>query len=185
MEVPGDNGKKGGEAGQSLLETALVLPFLLVLVFNAINFGWFFYVAQNLAAAPRQGVQYSIQGFLTTSQLNLPPAGPENAALSISYLTYAEVTGALSDAASTPVQVCTKIIGLSDAGTVNQKAQCEQFGAAATFPVPASDPESPFFVLQRVDVQYTVKPLIAAAPFGLQLTPSLTFRRQASMRAMD
>lgn len=174
-----------GESGQSLIETALLLPFLLVLVFNAINFGWFFYVAQNLAAAPRQGVEYSIQGFLTPAQLSLPPPGPANSDASISFLTYAEVTGAMSDAATTPVRVCSKSLGLVNPGTVNQRAQCAQFGDPATFPNPASDPESPFFVLQRVDVQYTVKPLIAAAPFGLQLTPTLTFRRQASMRAMD
>ena len=44
-------------AGQALLETALVLPLLLVLILNVINFGYFFFVALNLSAAPRSGME--------------------------------------------------------------------------------------------------------------------------------
>src|SRR5258708_34830608 len=52
-----------GQSGQSLMETALILPFLMMLAFEAINFGYFFFTAVNIAASPRQGVEYSIQGF--------------------------------------------------------------------------------------------------------------------------
>lgn len=45
-------------SGQALLETALVLPVLLALIFNVINFGYFFLVPLNLSAAPRSGVEY-------------------------------------------------------------------------------------------------------------------------------
>jgi hypothetical protein len=171
--------------GQSLLETALVLPLLLLLALNAINFGYFFFVAVNLAAAPRAGVQYSIQGFSTPQQFQLPSAGPSTSVTSISFLTYADMTGVLPASSNTPVQVCTKLLGLNNPGTASQTANCAQYGTATTFPTPAPDPESPSFVLHRVDVKYTVQPLIPGGVFGITLLPSLTFHRQVSMRAMD
>ena len=64
------------ERGQSMIETALLLPILLLIAFNAINFGYFFFVVLNLSSAPRSGVQYSILGFATPGQFSLPPAGP-------------------------------------------------------------------------------------------------------------
>jgi hypothetical protein len=77
------------------------------------------------------------------------------------------------------VQVCTKKLGLSAPGTAN----CTQFGGGS-FPSPAADPEPNAFVLHRVDVKYTVTPLIPGTLFGL-IMPTTTFHRQVSMRAMD
>ena len=57
------------ESGQSLIETALILPLLLLLAFNAINFGYFFFVALNITSAPRSGVQYAILGGASPQQL--------------------------------------------------------------------------------------------------------------------
>ena len=34
----------GGQSGQSLVETVLMLPLLLLLLLNAVNFGYFFFV---------------------------------------------------------------------------------------------------------------------------------------------
>ena len=50
------------DEGQSLLETAIAMPLLLGIAFNLINLGYFWFVVLSLAAAPRQGVQYSAQG---------------------------------------------------------------------------------------------------------------------------
>jgi len=169
---------RSSEGAQSLIETALVLPLFLMITFNAANFGYFFFVAVNLASAPRQGVEYSIQGFATPSQLNLPAAGPSANEASISWLTYQDMAG-LRNSTGAQVQVCTKMLGLSAPGTAN----CTQFGGG-TFPAPAADPEPTAFVLHRVDVRYTVSPLIPGALFNLVI-PSLTFHRQVSMRAMD
>ncbi len=166
------------EGGQSLVETALVLPLFLLITFNAVNFGYFFFVAVNLASAPREGVTYSIQGFATPSQLDLPSAGPSTTATSVSWLTYQDMAG-LSLSANAQVQVCTKLLGLSAPG----KANCAQYGGGS-FPAPAADPEPNAFVLHRVDVKYTVNPLIPGWMFGL-IMPSPTFHRQVSMRAMD
>ena len=171
--------RPSGERAQSLVETALVLPLFLLLTFNAVNFGYFFFVAVNLASAPRQGVEYSIQGFATPSTPNLPAAGPSTTVTSVSWLAYQDML-ALHLSSNAKIQVCTKLLGLSAPGTAN----CSQFGGATTFPAPAPDPEPTAFVLHRVDVKYTVTPLIPGQLFNL-IIPNLTFHRQVSMRAMD
>jgi hypothetical protein len=50
---------------------------------------------------------------------------------------------------------------------------------------PATDPEAPTFLLNRVDVTYTVQPPIPLSFFSYPLLPSMKFHRQVSMRAMD
>jgi len=183
-------------SGQSMVETALILPLLLMVILNAVNFGYFFLVAVNLAAAPRSGVEYSIQGFASPGALQIPAAGPSSAKTTVSYLVYQDMTGALRSPSSASIQVCSKTLGLNNPGTSTQTAKCASFGPATAFPAAAADPEAPSFVLHRVDVTYTFKPLIPGTPFGLALLPvsvcssgggtiTCTFHRQISMRAMD
>jgi Flp pilus assembly protein TadG len=169
--------KSRNDKGQGLIEAAVVLPFLFLLLFNAINFAYYFYVALNLAQAPRDAVEYSIQGFQTVASLDLPSA------TTVSTVTYANLTG-LPSASNTPTQVCTAANGVD---STTHKAACTKFpaGSAISWAIDA-DPDQPGkFVLNRVDVQYTVQPLIAGSPFGIKLLPSLTFHRQVSMRAID
>jgi hypothetical protein len=177
-------------SGQSLVETALLVPFLLMLALNAINFGYFFFVAVNLAAAPRSGVEYSIQGFETPVAMSLPDAGPTATATSVSWLTLNDMTGALASGGSAKVQVCSQSIGLAGSGS-NQISQCSQYNSSPAY-TPDADPEAPNFVLNRVDVTYTFAPLIPGTPFNLIVlaacttnNSSCTFHRQASMRAMN
>jgi len=172
-----------------------------MIVFNAINFGYFFLVALNLAAAPRSGAEYSILGFETPGSLTLADPGPPTAINSISYLTYQDMTGALYLPGNATVQVCSMALGLTNAGLATQTANCvtcsgSTCGSAGTGnPAPAPDPESPYFVLHRVDVTYTFRPLIPGTPFGLTLLPAsicsssggtitCTFHRQISLRMM-
>ena len=61
--------------GQSLVETALVVPMLVLLVLNVVNFGYFFWVTTNLTAASRSATLYAIMGGSTPSSSPLPPAG--------------------------------------------------------------------------------------------------------------
>jgi Flp pilus assembly protein TadG len=168
--------KFNSDKGQGLIEAAVILPFLFLLLFNAINFAYYFYVALNLAQAPRDAVEYSIQGFQTVASLNLANA------TSVSTVIYANLTG-LPSASNTPTQVCTLANGVD---STTHKANCTLFPAGSTtsWAIDA-DPEPGKFVLNRVDVQYTVQPLIAGSPFGIKLLPSLTFHRQVSMRAID
>jgi hypothetical protein len=168
------------DQGQSLVETALVIPMVLLITFNAVNFGYLFFVGVHLASAPRVAVEHSIQGFASPAELTLPAAGPQTTNMTVSWLAYQDMVGlvASSDA---QVQVCSKALGIVAAGT----ATCAQYPAGASFPVPGADPESNTFVLHRVDVRYTVTPLLPTGLFGLLLPSSLTFHRQVSMRAMD
>jgi len=183
-------------SGQSLVETALLLPFLLMLVFNAVNFGYFFLIAINIAAAPRSGVAYSIQGNASPSAAALPATGPAATATSVSYLTYQDLTGAIDSPSATPVQVCSAELGVISPGTSTQTAECQSYGGAYTFPSPASDPESPAFVLNEVDVAYTFTPLIDGTFFNIFAlasptctssggSVSCTFHRRVVMRAMN
>ncbi len=185
------------DRGQSLLETALLLPILLLLAFNAINFGYFFFVAVNLAASPRAGVQYSILGGSTPPQLELAAPGPASNQASVSYLTYEDMRNVLPAYASATVQVCTKAVGTTGTGSsmISNCVICSSSSSSCspgtTYP-PAPDPEAPSFVLNRVDVVYSVTPIIPpfslptpGGPINLTMLSSMQFHRQVSMRAMD
>jgi len=188
-------------SGQALLETILLVPLVLLLMLNVINFGYFFLVATNLAAAPRSGVEYQMLGFATPGAFSLPAAGAS------SYVSQQDLTGAVNAPTGANIQVCSSTVGLSGAG-VTQTTKCQtctgtptgtllSCGAISTgTPTPSSDPEAPNFILARVDVDYTFTPLIPGTPFGLMLLPISTcssaggsvtcvFHRQVSMREMN
>ncbi len=166
------------DSGQSLLETAVMIPLLLIVAFNAINFGHAFFVAINMAAAPRQGAEFSIQGFDTPAYPTLATDGQ------VSTLTYSDVTSVLPNSTTTPMQVCTSNDGFTGTGT-STRVNCTAYNnsGGTAFPNPASDPEAPVFVLHRVDVRYTPNPLIPGRIFNV--LPAFTYHRQVSMRAMN
>ncbi|GAC1655193.1 MAG: hypothetical protein NVS9B15_15980 [Acidobacteriaceae bacterium] len=181
------------DAGQNLVEVALVTPFLLLIVLNAINFGYYFFVAVNIAAAPRHAVEYAIQGTATPYGGALPSPGPASSIASVSALAYADIQNSLPSYTAATVQVCSKTVGaVNNPGLSTQTTQCCATTSSSSvcttgggsFPSPAADPESPAFVLQRVDIKYTVTPLIPGTTFGIQLLPSFIFHQQVSMRAM-
>jgi Flp pilus assembly protein TadG len=197
-------------SGQSLVETALMLPMLLTLVFNAMNFGYFFLISVNLAAAPRTATEYSVQGPDTPIAQAFAPAGPVSgtgSAISVSFLLFEDMRGAMSaDTTNSSVQVCTQANGVTNGGTSTATATCTTYGASIpagfSFPTPNSDPElqggptsAVAFILNRVDVFYKFKPLIPGGLFNLVLmgtsgtvcssaSGTCVFHRQASMRAM-
>lgn len=178
------------EVGQSLLETALMLPVLLLLTFNAVNFGYFFFVAVNLAAAPRSGVQYAILGPSTPQTPDYPLPGPPGTSTSISFVTYEDMRGVLTGSSSAVVQVCNSKQGKMGTGSSTTTA-CTKYPSGSPSYTPAPDPEAPLFSLARVDVVYTLTPIIPsfvlptpAGPISLALLPSLTMHRQVSMREM-
>ena len=53
------------DSGQSIVETVLMLPLLLLLLLNALNFGYFFFTVVNLTGATRNGLEYGIIGSAT------------------------------------------------------------------------------------------------------------------------
>jgi Flp pilus assembly protein TadG len=194
-----------GQTGQSLVETVLMLPLLLLVLLNAVNFAYFYLVTLNLTAASRTGSLYAMIGSSTPAGTALPPAAGTSSQTA-SYLTYQDMTGALNAPGSATIQVCSAQLGVNGTGS-SQAANCETctsstYGSATACgtagtgsPVPDADPEAPAFVLNRVDVAYSFSPLIPGTPFGLALLPlsactatgatvTCTFHRQVSMRAM-
>src|SRR6185436_10812228 len=86
--------------GQSLVETALMLPILIMLVLNVVNLGYFFVVAVNLTGAARTAVLYAIEGGATPAAGALPPSGgstPGTNKNSVTYLVYQDLTGSLAN----------------------------------------------------------------------------------------
>jgi hypothetical protein len=188
-----------------MIETALLLPILLLIAFNAINFGYFFYVAVNMAAAPRNGVQYAIIGGATPAAPALPYPGPRNGdgtwssscptaisdtSLYVCTLTFHDMSFLNNYATVGSVQACSSVLGFNGSSST-LKANCKQYGTSPAY-TPASDPEAPLFVLARVDATYTLTPILPAfqlptpaGPISLVLIPNLTMHRQVSMREMN
>jgi Flp pilus assembly protein TadG len=163
--------------GHSLLETTLLLPLLLILVTNAVNIGYIFSVYLNLTTAPRQGAEYSVRGTSTVLQASVPNAD------SVSSLIYDNLAGAVPSAAHTPTRVCSLALGLTGSGS-SQVPNCTTYGTGAgTFSDLQPDPEAPYLVLNRVDVQYTLTPPIQGSVFNLVPGP-LTIHRMITMRVM-
>ena len=188
------------DAGQALVETALVLPILMTLILNCVNLGYFFLVALNVTATPRSSAEYSIMGFSAPdADAGVPAVIGAGTASTVAYLAYQDMRGALGSYANAQVQICSKKLGYNNAGTSTQTAQCSTCTSssdsscnATNSYTPSSDPESPTFVLHRVDVAYTFNTLISGTGFNLALLPAslcsgntCTIHRQISMRAMD
>ena len=165
-----------GQEGQSLVETAIVMPLLLGLAFNIINWGYLWFMVLALSAAPRMGAQYATQGGAAGTATS-----PGSTA--VSNLVYDNLTHAIKGATTSnaAVQVCSSSIGVNSSTGV---ALCDQFGPPYSFPVPAADPETPVYVLNRVDVEYTVTPIIPGRVFSVILPSNLQFHRQVSMRSL-
>jgi len=99
--------------GQSLLEVALMLPFLVLLIGYAVDFGYFFLVAANLTSASRNGAEYSIQGYQSPSAGRLPPAGPLTSSTSVAGAVAADLGSLLGSASLTSIEVCSQANGTS------------------------------------------------------------------------
>jgi len=174
--------------GQSLVETALMIPLLLVLILNAVNFGYFLLVTLNLTSAARSGIEYAIQGSSAVANRSLPQA-TGTAAATVSSLISQELSS--FNSGTLAVQVCSLNLG-SGSGT-SPTTTCTTSGPGGQFATPHSDPESASgFALNRIDVSYTFNTLIPTAAFNLvvgsfptcKINGSCTFTRHAEMRAM-
>ena len=171
------------ECGQSLVEVAIFLPVIFLCAAYAIDFGYFFIVSANLTSSARSAVEYSIQGYSTPGQASLPSAGPATTTASVSALALGDMSGVANSGIQTSVQVCSKSVG-----TTGHVTNCSQYGpSVSTNSTTAvqTDPEAPTFLLNRVDVTYTVEPPIPLNFFSISLLPTLSFHRYASMRVMD
>lgn len=193
---------KSKSAGQALVETILMLPIIITIVLNAINFGYFFLMALNITASARSSSLYSITGDETPAAIPVPPAGPVTTANSVSYIAIQDLTGAVySPSTVAGVQVCSPSVGILNSGTVNQKTQCTSYGSVGSFTGSDPDPElnaantAPAFLMNRIDVAYQFSPPIPFTPFSILVmanpnctsaggTVTCTFYRRSYMRVM-
>lgn len=165
----------GRRDGQSLVEVALMVPLFTIMICYAVDFGYFFLVATALTSASRNSLEYAIQG--TSSHAQASPPG----AAAVSALAIAGIGLANSSTGTVSVRVCTRSVGVTMPGNI---AQCTtpSSGAGAVAGTPDVDPESPTFQLNRVDVVYTVTPLI---PIPIAVFPTTTFHRMVEMRSIQ
>jgi len=168
-----------GEEGQSLLETAFSMPLVLGIAFNLINVGYFWFMVLSLSAAPRQGVQYATQGGAAGTSAYAPGT------TAVSNLVYENLTNAVHGATTSnvAVRVCTSAKGVTGTGST-QVTQCDTYGPAFAYSAITSDPEAPLFVLDRVDVEYTVTPVIPGSAFNVVLPSDMKFARHLAMRSL-
>jgi Flp pilus assembly protein TadG len=205
----------GESRGQSLVETALMLPLLLMIVLNVVNLAYFFLVVVNLTGAARTSVLDAIAGGATPYAGNIPSSGgssPTTNTGSVTYLVYQDLTGAVSNPTGVTVQVCSQAnidanqqgANLNTGNVLRTNCQtCTSSGCGASgngSPVPDFDPEARTttstggFALNQVRITYSFSALIPGQIFNIPLRAfsgictaagSCTFTRQAEMRAMN
>ena len=161
--------------GQSLVELALILPLVLLLIVNAINFGAFLYAVITVANAARTGADYMVQAGASVGGAVAP-----DPTLQVIPLVRADC-GSLPNKAvgALTVRVCTN--NSSNGTTV---VTCSDGSTTAP-----ADPEPNTYVAGTVDVTYTYQPLIALWDFpGLHIhatLPTSTIHRQSVTRMIQ
>ena len=170
-----------------MIETALVMPVLVLMLCFAIDIGYFFIVAANLVSSSRNAVLYSGQGFVSPAQQQLPSPGTSGSladTAGVAGLAGGDLSGLANMTTKTKVQVCSKQIGTTQTSN-GYVARCSTFPSGSLSYGPDQDPESNNGMLtQRVDVVYTVSPPIPVDFLGFSMPP-LAVHWMAEMRAAD
>jgi Flp pilus assembly protein TadG len=150
--------------GQALIEFALIIPLVLLLAVNAINFGGFIFAWITVANAARDGAQYMVMSADS-------PGQPTPATLALITTLVTNDMTSLLNRSSLVVAICTNNT------------------TAATGCTSLIDPEAPTYTLATVDVTYTYKPFIPLFSFphlGISATlPATAIHRKAVMRMLQ
>lgn len=156
-------------SGQALVEYILVLPVVLVLIVNVVNFAGFFYAWIAVANASRAAADYAIMGGSTVRDLSTPVPS----ATVINSLIATDIAS-LPNKASLVVDIC-------------QRANNIVTTISGTCTAVPNDPEANTYTVTTVDVTYTYQPFIPASfqfP-GLNVyatMPPTSIHRRAIMR---
>lgn len=181
------------DRGGSLLETALMLPVLVVMLVFAVDFGYFFLVAGNIVTSSRNAVLYSTQGFSSPAQQLIPSAGTSGSladTAGVAGIAAGDLSGLANYSTKTQVSVCSKALGVtalkSNGSTIGYLTNCSTYPSGPLSITPDNDPESlSGLLLQRVDVVYTVNFPITIQLFNFNVLPPPIFHWQVEMRAID
>ena len=157
--------------GQALIEYLLVLPMVLLLLVNVVNFGGFFYAFITVANAARAAGDYAIMGGATVASAHIAQAS----ASQITTLITTEIAS-LPNNPSLSVNICQ-----NNSGTITALS-----GTCSSI---SSDPEPASYILTSIDVTYTYVPFIPLFSFpNLHINatlPATTIHRRAVMRVMQ
>ncbi len=163
--------------GHALIEFALVVPLLVLLVVNVVNFGGLLYAWVAVSNAARSGVQYMVLGGATIAS----PPGPTTTA--VTNVVTADLAG-MPNLSTVQIYVCTNYVNRTPSPVV-----CSGTWSPGPNPSPPSDPEPNQYTSASVDVRYTYTPLIGLWDFpGLKIhatVPPTTVHRQAAMRMLQ
>lgn len=160
----------GATQAQALVEYILLLPLVLLLIVNVVNFGGFFFAWITVANAARAGADYAILGGASVGSLRTPTA--------------AQITSIITqDASSLPNQssLSVNICQSNSGGVVALSGTCTSI---------PSDPEQTNYTLTSVDVTYTYQPFISAGfkfpNMNVYATiPPTSIHRRAVMRTIE
>jgi Flp pilus assembly protein TadG len=151
------------------VEFALVLPLLLLMIVNVVNFGGLFFAWITVSNSVRAGADYLIMGSATVGG----PASPSIA--SVQSLVTQDLVY-LPNSSGVQVRVCVK-----RDGTVTCSSSPTTYAGSTTL---GDDPESStLYVSAMVEVNYTYSPLIPVNWGFIPLTtPPTSIHRTAMMR---
>ncbi len=167
--------------GQALIELALIIPFLLLVIANVVNFGGMFYAAITVSNAARNASQNFIYGSATIRNTKTPTASQV-------WALAEQDTYTLHNRDSIAIRVC-----LENRNDPTNPACTEQGPAAGTFSFanPPIDPRAEGYAYLNgwVDVGYTYTPFIPlfdVPVIGVSLSPPpQTIIRQSLMRVLN
>ena len=170
MKHEAKNGRRA-EQGAALIESALVLPLLLLLMLNAVNFGTYIFGWITVNNAARAAAEYRIYNGVAVGF----PATP----------SYAQVQALVTTDVSSLHSPLFNSWSLTICTNNNGSVSCQGAGAYTAPP----DPEPGSYTLYSVDVAYNYAPLFSSFSvprLGIYLTilPT-TIHRQVVMRSMQ
>jgi Flp pilus assembly protein TadG len=198
--------------GQSLVEFALMLPLILILIVNIVNFAGFFYAFIAVGNASRSAGDYTIMGSIAYSgtdaggasagTLKAPSDNGSAGAQLVANMLGTDMLS-LPNRTSINVRVCelnpsSAAIGNATCNVCNNSAgtgtmSCSSgSGSFTTNPSPdTTTGEGTNYTLTWVDVSYTYNPFIPVGftfpglGFGVTLPSNLVLHRQSIYRVLN
>ena len=206
-----EQGRK--RAGQALVEFAMVLPLLLILIVNIVNFAGFFYAFTEVGNASRSAGDYTIMGSIAYSgtdaggasgpQLKAPSDNGSAGAQAVANMLGTDMLS-LPNRSSIVVRVCELNPSDGSGGATPNCNVCNNSagtgtmscstgsGSFTTNPSPdTSTGEGATYTLTWVDVSYTYNAFIPVGftfpgtGFRVTLPNNLVLHRQSIYRVLN